>query len=470
MAGVVRGPWPREVAIMNDKNLRSAAAPVNPYDAPVPRYTSYPTAPHFQAGVNAETYGGWLNRIGGEDTLSLYFHVPFCAAMCWYCGCHTKVVKRTRPVTDYAGLLAREIALSADAIPAHPGVVHVHWGGGTPTMLSADDFSSLMDTARRHFRFTGDAEVAVEIDPRTLTRDMARTLAGAGVTRASLGVQDFNAHVQEAINRIQPFEVTENAVNWLREAGIEDINFDLMYGLPEQSVDDVVRSIDLAHRLDPDRLALFGYAHVPWMKTHQKMIDEDALPGGLDRMAQVEAAAKRLGERGYRAIGLDHFAKPGDALSIALDKGRLRRNFQGYTTDKARVLLGFGASAIGSLAEGYVQNEAALGGWGRSIRAGRFAVVRGVELTADDRLRRAIIEKLMCGLEADPGAMAADFGLDETFAPELAALEPMVADGLVTVTENRIHITETGRPLMRTVAAVFDRYLETGVARHSRAV
>jgi oxygen-independent coproporphyrinogen-3 oxidase len=452
------------------KNFNPPIPPPTPNDAPVPRYTSYPTAPHFQAGVNAETYGDWLGGIGGEDTLSLYFHVPFCAAMCWYCGCHTKVVNRTQPVADYAGLLAREIRLAADAIPADPGVVHVHWGGGTPTMLSAHGFSSLMDTARRHFRFTVDAEVAVEIDPRTLTRDMARTLARAGVTRASLGVQDFNIRVQEAINRIQPFEVTENAVTWLRQAGIEDINFDLMYGLPEQSADDVVRSIDLAHRLGPDRLALFGYAHVPWMKTHQKMIDENALPGGLERMAQIKAAEKPLGEWGYRAIGLDHFAKPGDALAIAFDKGRLRRNFQGYTTDEARTLLGFGASAIGSLAEGYVQNETALGGWSRAIRAGRFAVVRGIELSADDRLRRAVIERLMCGLEADPVAMAADFGLDETFAPELAALEPMAANGLVTVTGNRIHITAEGRPLMRTVAAVFDRYLETGAARHSRAV
>ena len=206
------------------------------------------------------------------------------------------------------------------------------------------------------------------------------------------------------------------------------------------------------------------------MKTHQKMIDEDALPGGLDRMAQVEAAAKRLDERGYRAIGLDHFAKPGDALSIALDKGRLRRNFQGYTTDKASVLLGFGTSAIGSLPQGYVQNDTSSRGYRRSIDDGTLPIVRGIELTADDRLRRAVIEKLMCGLEADLGAIAAEYGLDETFAPELEALEPMVADGLVLVTENRIHITEEGRPLMRTVAAVFDRYLETGVARHSRAV
>ncbi len=440
------------------------------YDVTVPRYTSYPTAPHFQAGVTAATYGGWLAGIGGGETLSLYFHVPFCAAMCWYCGCHTKVVRQYQPIGDYAELLRQEVALIAAAMPDSPGVVHVHWGGGTPTMLSAADFSSLMETIRSHFRIADDAEVAVEIDPRTLSKDMAAALAAAGVTRASLGVQDFNAHVQDAINRVQPFEVTENAVTWLREAGVKAINFDLMYGLPGQTTGDVVRSAELSHRLSPDRLALFGYAHVPWMKSHQKMIDEDALPGGPERMAQIRAAAERLGELGYRAIGLDHFAKSDDALSIALDEGRLRRNFQGYTTDEALTLIGFGASAIGNLPQGYVQNDASSRGYGRSIKNGKLSVVRGIELTADDRLRRAVIERLMCGLEADLGGMAAEYGLEETFAPELKALEPMAADGLVIVTENRIHITDEGRPLMRAVAAVFDRYLETGAAKHSRAV
>ena len=266
------------------------------YDGRVPRYTSYPTAPHFQPGVTAETYGDWLSAIGGDDTLSLYFHVPFCAAMCWYCGCHTKVVKRHQPVADYAAVLHKELSLVADAVAASPNVVHVHWGGGTPTMLSKKDFSSLMGAVRKRFRFAADAEVAVEIDPRTLGREMAETLAQAGVTRASLGVQDFNRHVQEAINRVQPFEITAAAVEDLRNAGIDAINFDLMYGLPGQSVDDVVRSVDLAVRLLPDRLALFGYAHVPWMKTHQRMIDEAALPGGPERMSQVKAAAKRLAD------------------------------------------------------------------------------------------------------------------------------------------------------------------------------
>ena len=448
---------------MNRKHLER-------YSGPVPRYTSYPTAPHFQPGVTAATYRDWLSAIDGDDTLSLYFHVPFCAAMCWYCGCHTKVVKRYPPVADYAAVLGKELSLVADAVAESPNVVHVHWGGGTPTMLSKNDFSSLMGAVRKRFRFAADAEVAVEIDPRTLDKEMAATLAQAGVTRASLGVQDFNRHVQEAINRVQPFATTAAAVEDLRDAGIDAINFDLMYGLPGQSVDDVVRSVDLAVRLWPDRLALFGYAHVPWMKIHQRLIDEAALPGGPERMSQAMAAAKRLAEHGYRPIGLDHFARPGDALAVALDEGRLRRNFQGYTTDRAATLLGFGASAIGSMAEGYVQNAAPLGEYARAIRQGRFAVVRGIELTADDRLRRALIEGLMCGLEVDLEATAGRFGVAESFSTELAALVPMVSDGLVEVKGGRIRVTAKGQPWMRTVAAQFDRYLEPGEARHSRAV
>ena len=443
------------------------------YGAPVPRYTSYPTAPHFQPGVTADTTRGWLGNIGQESSLSLYFHVPFCAEMCWFCGCHTKIVKRTRPVGDYARLLGREVAMTAEAAGALKSpkrVVNVHWGGGTPTMLSGDDFSILMDTVRGHFHLTADADVAVEIDPRTLTRDMAESLAGAGVNRASLGVQDFNDHVQKAINRIQPFEVTEKAVGWLRDAGIGAVNFDLMYGLPEQSADDVVRSVNFAHRLAPDRLAVFGYAHVPWMKTHQRMIDEKSLPGPAQRIDQFAAAAKRLNELGYRSIGLDHFARRGDALSVALDEGRLRRNFQGYTADRADVLLGFGASSIGSLGEGYVQNAVPLRDYRRRIRDGNLAVVRGIELTAEDRLRRAVIERLMCGYEVDLTALAAAAGSDETFAAERAALATMAADGLVEWKDGRLSITERGRPWMRTAAAVFDRYLETGEARHSRAV
>ncbi|NQU60375.1 MAG: oxygen-independent coproporphyrinogen III oxidase [Rhodospirillales bacterium] len=440
------------------------------YGGAVPRYTSYPTAPHFEAGVTPETYRRWLGQITGDDALSLYFHVPFCASMCWYCGCHTKVVKRYQPIGDYAELLRREVSLVAHEIKGTPSVINVHWGGGTPSMLSEKDFSELMDAIRKHFQFSDDAEVAVEIDPRTMTNNMAGAMAKAGVTRASLGVQDFNLHVQQAINRIQPFEVTENAVARLRRAGVSAINFDLMYGLPGQTVDDVIRTAELAALLSPDRLSVFGYAHVPWMKSHQKMIDEDQLPDGPERMAQAQAAATRLNELGFLSIGLDHFARPDDALVRALDGGRLNRNFQGYTTDQANVLLGFGASAIGSLGPGYVQNAAPMGDYSRAVVAGKLPIVRGIALTPDDKLRRAVIEQLMCGMSVDLDETAAHFGASEKFQSELNTLGLMAWDGLVEIKDRRIHITPEGRPWMRTIAAVFDRYLETGEARHSRAV
>ena len=437
------------------------------YDAPVPRYTSYPTAPHFHAGVDAETYGEWLGRLGDGDTLSLYLHVPFCAEMCWYCGCHTKVVRQYRPVGEYAGLLEREVALVAAAIPARPAVRHVHWGGGTPNMLSAADFAEVMSAIGEHFHLAADAEVAVEIDPRTLTDDRAAAMAAAGVTRASLGVQDFNPDVQAAVNRVQPFELVRAVVQRLRAAGIDRINFDLMYGLPGQTVEHVTRTVDLAVELAPDRLAVFGYAHVPWMKTHQRMIDEAALPGAAERLAQAEAAAARLAGHGYRRIGLDHYARPDDAMTRALDEGRLRRNFQGYTTDPSSALLGFGASAIGALAEGYVQNAVPMRAYGEAVRDGRLAVTRGVRATADDRLRRAVIERLMCDMAVDLTDLGAD---PDAFAAELSALAPMRRDGLVEIEGGRLRVTEPGRPLVRTVCAAFDRYLQTGKARHSRAV
>jgi len=437
------------------------------YGGAVPRYTSYPTAPHFGDGVRAGTYADWLGRLGDGQTLSLYFHVPFCARMCWYCGCHTKIARRYEPIGEYAVLLGAELDLIADAMSAAPRVIHIHWGGGTPTMLAPDDFRRLMDHARRRFRFAEAAEIAVEIDPRTLAADKIAALAGAGVSRASLGVQEFSESIQRAINRIQPYEMVAEAVAALRGAGIGAINFDLMYGLPGQGVADVVRSAELAADLGPDRIALFGYAHVPWIKKHQRLIDEAALPLAEARLEQAEAGAECLVARGYRRIGLDHFALPDDPLSLALDRGTLKRNFQGYTTDSADALLGLGASAIGALPQGYVQNAVPLDAYGRAIGAGRLAVVRGLAVGDDDCRRRAVIERLMCDLGVDLAALGRD---EADFADELAGLRDMAADGLVELSGSRIRVTERGRPFVRSICARFDAYLGHGKARHSAAV
>jgi oxygen-independent coproporphyrinogen-3 oxidase len=441
------------------------------YDKRVPRYTSYPTAPHFHPGINAAVYGRWLRSVGVETPLSLYFHVPFCHEMCWYCGCHTKVVRRYEPIGEYAATMADEVTLIGGMLETRPPVTHMHWGGGTPTILSAEDLEHLMEKIRVGFNVAPDAEIAVEMDPRTMTEDRVRALARAGVNRASLGVQDFNDSVQKAINRIQPYEMTAQVVEWLRAAGIEAINFDLMYGLPYQTVDDVHRTVDLAAKLRPDRVAVFGYAHVPWMKTHQKMIPDESLPDAWQRFEQAEAAAERLAERGYRRIGLDHYALETDSMTGALDEGRLHRNFQGYTTDEARALIGFGASSIGALPQGYVQNAVPLRAWAKAVRNGQPAVDKGIALNNDDRLRRDIIERLMCDMAVDLSVESARYAeTADTFRNEIEMLEPMIADGIATIEGDRISITESGRPLMRAVCALFDSYLDSGVGRHSKAV
>jgi oxygen-independent coproporphyrinogen-3 oxidase len=410
-------------------------------DLRVPRYTSYPTAPHFHDGVATDTYADWLRNLPGDAPLSLYLHIPYCHEMCWYCGCHTKATRRYAPVRDYVGVLQAEIAHVADTIGSRQTVSHVHWGGGTPTILSDNDLAAVMAGLRERFDFAGDAEIAIEADPRTLAYEKAVALADAGVTRVSLGVQDCNAHVQAAINRIQPFEQTQAA------------------------------TADQVLTLVPDRLAVFGYAHVPWMKNHQKMIDEAALPNADQRFEQAEAVAEVLVAHGYRRIGLDHFARADDPISVAQRTGRLRRNFQGYTTDRADTLLGFGASAIGSLPQGYVQNVADFGAYARAIGDGGLATVRGIELSAEDRLRRAIIERLMCDLCVDLDAVSAGFAPDiADFIGELAALQDFADDGFARLDGASVTVTESGRPWLRVICAVFDRYLQQNQARHSAAV
>ncbi len=440
-------------------------------DKRVPRYTSYPTAPHFHECVAAPTYRSWLEAIPSGEPLSLYVHIPYCRDLCWYCGCHTKATRRYAPVRDYIATLKTEIAQVAGALQSEPLVTHIHWGGGTPTILTAEDFSAVMELFRGRFAVSDDAEIAIEVDPRTLPPDMLEAMASQGVTRASVGVQDFNPHVQLAVNRLQPFECVAAAVAALRRIGIAQVNFDLMYGLPFQTVADVERTLELTASLEPDRVAAFGYAHVPWMKAHQKMIDEAALPSAEDRLAQETAIANDMAERGYRRIGLDHYARGDDALSLALDGGSVRRNFQGYTTDQADYVLGFGASAISTLYQGYAQNHADFGNYRRAIETDGLATARGIALDDDDRRRRAIIEQLMCTLAVDLDGVGDQLDIDPSqFSDELEIVRRQFAEDLVEVEGNRIAVTEAGRPWVRVVCAVFDQYLPRNAARHSVAI
>lgn len=435
----------------------------------VPRYTSYPTAPHFRREVDGAAYARWLGQLSPCTTLSLYLHVPFCAAMCSYCGCHTKVVRRREPVEAYAARLAAETDHVAAVTPARQ-LHHLHWGGGTPSMLGAAGLARLVDRIALRFEFATRMEHAIELDPRAIDTRLATALGAMGVTRASLGVQDLNPHVQAAIGRVQPQATVARAVEALRRAGIASLSFDLMYGLPHQSTADLLETVRLAAALRPDRVSLFGYAHVPWMKTHQRLIDEAALPDAALRFEQEREARVALLAVGYVAIGLDHFARPGDAMAEAQAAGRLRRNFQGYTVDDADALIGLGASAIGRLPQGYVQNAPDLAGYGRAIDAGTFATVRGLALTREDRARAEVIERLMCGYAVDLEAVLRRHDLAPTlFDTALTDLAGPEAEGLALRDGHRIAVTEAGRPLTRIVASVFDAGLGQA-GRHSPAV
>lgn len=436
------------------------------YDQRVPRYTSYPTAPHFKLNVSAGTYAAWLSELSPSTALSLYLHVPFCAELCLYCGCNTTVARSYTAVSSYVELLEQEIDRIAQHLPRRMAVSHIHWGGGTPTILSPGDLKRIMDRLRRSFDIRPTAEIAVEIDPRTLSLEHVEALAASGLNRASLGVQDFDLKVQETIHRVQSFEQTAKVAGWLRHAGVTGLNLDLMYGLPYQTTESVVRSVELALKLDPDRIALFGYAHVPWMKRHQALLPEEALPNAVQRVEQSTAAAAAFQKARYVQIGIDHFAKPDDPLVTRQREGRLHRNFQGYTTDEATALIGFGTSAIGSLPQGYVQNAPTTVGYREAISNGYLATTRGVALTDADLLRRSIIERLMCDFSVNLDEIAPK----DDFAPELAEIDQLARDGLVRRNGSSIEIPEESRLLVRNVCAIFDQYLEDGAVRHSRAV
>ena len=444
---------------------------VDKYDSRVPRYTSYPTAVQFTPQVDAETYSRWLSELPPDEAVSLYVHVPLCARLCWYCGCNTRAVNRAEAVSDYVKVLAEEFAIAEPLLPGRLRASALHLGGGTPNMLSVDDLRVLFETVRHVFRLDADAEIAAELDPAVLTEAWVKAAAYHGLNRASLGVQNLSPNVQAAVNRVESFEDIARCVGWLREAGVTSINLDLMYGLPHQTTANTLSTIHQIVKLRPERIALFGYAHVPWMKAHQQLIDESALPGPAERLEQSEAAAELLAAEGYVRIGLDHFALPGDELALAHAQGRLRRNFQGYTVDAAPTLLGFGTSAISAMPQGFVQNNAQELGWRKAVAMGQPPIARGVALSDDDRWRGEIIERLMCDLAVDLDAVSARHGRDwRALAPELERLPQFERDGLLFVDGPVLRVTETGRLLVRSICAVFDVHLAPEAQRHSKAL
>ncbi len=437
----------------------------------VPRYTSYPTAPHFSTGVNGEEYAAWLAALTPEARLSLYVHIPYCRQLCWYCGCHTFITRRADRIAAYLAQLEAEIDLVAARLPAVMPVIHLHFGGGTPSIIGARGMERLLGHLRKRFAFLPDAELAIELDPRMVDGELVAALAEGGINRASLGVQTTDPRVQEAINRIQPVAQVAAVVARLRAAGIDHISVDLLYGLPHQTVATVRRTAHEILALAPDRAAVFGYAHLPRLKRHQSLIPEQALPDAKARAAQFEAIAESFERAGYVAIGLDHFARPGDSMARALAERRLRRNFQGYTTDPADALLGFGSSAIGELPAGYVQNHADLRHWRREVLAGRLPVARGLRLRATDRAIRVVIEQIMCFGSVDLDRIAAVQGVARPLlAPNEERMQRLVALGIARFDGTRITVPPENRPLLRLVAAAFDRYLEPGTQRHAVAI
>lgn len=443
---------------------------VDKFSKPVPRYTSYPTAPHFHQGIDQATYHRWLNMLSASARVSLYLHLPFCDRLCWFCGCHTKQTNRYGPVAAYLEALAAEICRTGELLGRRE-VTALHWGGGSPSLIAPSDIHDITLLLREAFNVSPAAEFSVELDPNDMDEPRFDAWARAGLTRASLGVQDFDPVVQAAINRIQTLEQTRGVVDAVRQRGVRSVNIDMLYGLPHQTVAGAVATAEMVMSMEPDRIALFGYAHVPWVKKHQSMIDSQTLPGAFERFDQAEAAAEALLSGGYLQIGMDHFALPHDSLAGAARRGRLHRNFQGYTVDAHEALIGLGASAIGKLPQGYVQNVVSTHEYQRRALATGDVVDRGVSITGQDAARSFAIERIMCDFSLGFDDLRARFGaLAEPIIDDAIDLAMRDADGIVALVPGQLRVTETGRPFVRTIASTFDAYLGVGAARYSRAV
>jgi oxygen-independent coproporphyrinogen-3 oxidase len=448
---------------------------IRKYSIPGPRYTSYPPATKFTLELAPLALDAAIaddNR--GRRPLSLYFHLPFCETRCWFCGCNTVITRRRDAAGEYLDDLAREMRLTAERLDNTRPVAQIHLGGGTPTFFPPEELRRLGALVHELFPNRGpDCEFGVEIDPRRIREDHVRALREIGANRASLGIQDTNPRVQLAIHRIQPQSVNERAFAWLDAAGFESINVDLIYGLPLQTRESFARTIDDVLQLDPDRLSVFSYAHVPWIKPAQKIFEQRAqLPGAEEKLAMFAVAHEKLTAAGYIDIGLDHFAKPDDELAVALREGTLHRNFQGYSTRGDASLYAFGISSISSTADTYRQNHKTLDGWRAALDAHQLPVERGLRLSAEDVRRRTIIMRLMCHRRLDFAELSRTLGLDfpDRYASELRSLDDLEADGLVRRSAGGVEVTGIGVPLLRVVAMRFDETLSTAPAQHSRTI
>ncbi|NOX16496.1 MAG: oxygen-independent coproporphyrinogen III oxidase [Epsilonproteobacteria bacterium] len=435
------------------------------YSKPGPRYTSYPTAPEFNENFNEKSYIEILKNQDKKRGLSLYFHLPFCRSACYFCGCNVVFTSKDDKKERYIGYLEKELEILSHHLDMNREVIQMHFGGGTPTFFSAKELERIIKLIRKYFKnFASDAEISCEIDPRFLTKEQVDVLVKGGFNRVSFGVQDFNESVQKAVHRIQPFEVTNNAVKMVREAGIKSVNMDLIYGLPYQNLQTFKKTLEKALLLDTDRFAVFNYAHVPWMKKTMRKIDETTLPTPSEKLEILKYTIDFLSSNGLRMIGMDHFAKPNDELFLAIDKGELHRNFQGYTTKGGADLVGIGLTSIGEGVKHYVQNFKDMSSYENAIDHGRLPVHRGLSLNDDDVLRKAVIMELMSNFKLNIARVEKEFGIDffEYFDDAIDDLSSFVDEGLVKIDKvnKKITVNTTGTLLIRNISMPFDAYLK----------
>ena len=448
---------------------------VRKYNVPGPRYTSFPPATKFTTDFSWQDLAPLIeaNNRTGRD-LSIYFHIPFCETLCWFCGCTTVITLNHDKGKDYIDYLAREVGAMAGRLNPDRKVVQLHFGGGSPTFLRPDEIRRLGDIIHKHFKFSPDIEASVEVDPRRLTREHLVALKEIGFNRASIGVQDFNSTVQEAVHRIQPRAMTQQAIDWMRELGFGSINLDLIYGLPNQTPESFNETLDIVLEMQPDRLAVFSYAHVPWIKPAQKILEQKSLPAPETKLQMLKLVIEKLTDGGrYHYIGMDHFARPDDELAVAQRNKQLQRNFQGYSTRGGSDIYAFGMSSISQIPEAYWQHERDLPKYQEAVDAGRVPLMRGLLVTDEIKSRRETIMRIMCDLSLDFAAMSQRLGIDfeQEYAPELAALAPFESDGLVRRTPGGVEVTDTGRLFIRNIAMCFDNTLApAGEKAHSKTI
>ncbi|MBK9990358.1 MAG: oxygen-independent coproporphyrinogen III oxidase [Verrucomicrobia bacterium] len=448
---------------------------IRKYTMPAPRYTSYPPATQFTDQLGAVRVEDAFkdDNQAGSGPLSLYFHLPFCETRCWYCGCNTVITKRHDAAAEYLDDLALEMKLVAQRTDRKRPVTQVHFGGGTPTFLPPDQLRRLGALFNEHFSIAKDCEISVELDPRRLKLDHIQALREIGATRASLGVQDTNRKVQLAINRYQPHSLNQQAMGWLRAEGFKSVNVDLIYGLPLQTPESFSKTIDDVLSLSPERLSVFSYAHVPWIKPAQRIFeDRGQLPTPEEKLAMFALAHERLTTAGYVDVGLDHFAKPDDELARAQRAGTLHRNFQGYSTHAGASLYGFGLSSISQTQQTYLQNHKTLIAYRTALAAGQLPIERGLRLTDEDQRRRTIIMHIMCDRGLDYKKLSTALGLDfaKVYGREIASLQDLAADGIIGLGTNGFSITPAGMPLLRVVATRFDATLKPAAGKHAQVI